>query len=259
MRLPHLFIFLFSTTLISACNCGGSARADGGEDFEATVDAGEVLDAGFDAGTNAPSDAGSSADGLCGAADGGPLFFGPTSYLSAGDSPFPCEGASNFYLETLEDDSFDLPGATHDAVFTYPNYGAITDSVDFDDGVLDGDCHRVDAGRYCQSLFASGATGVTISFSADDGGFNGKLPSFAGLVWTDGDGTVSFEAFGADGGSLGTMGPFYRDDAGFPGSGYNRQTDEDRFFGVVYEPGIQKIHISNSSGGIEIDHPQAGR
>lgn len=198
----------------------------------------------------------SSSGALCGVTDGGVKFYGPTKYLSAADSPFPCAGANQFALETLEDDSFDIPGAAFTGVLTYPAYGAITDSVDSDDGVIDGDCHRADAGRYCQSIFGSN---VTVTFGADAGGFDGGLPTFAGLVWTDGSGEVSFEAYGPDGGSLGVLGPFHADDAGFPGSGITRETDEDRFFGVAFGAGISKLRISNTGGPLEMDHVQAGR
>jgi hypothetical protein len=100
---------------------------------------------------------------------------------------------------------------------------------------------------------------LSLRFSTADGGFGGQLPTFAGLVWTDGEGQVSFEAYGADGGLLGVLGPFNPADAGFPGSGVTRETDEDRFFGVSFPGGISRIAAFNTSGGIEVDHPQAGR
>src|SRR5690606_36608773 len=83
--------------------------------------------------------------------------------------------------------------------------------------------------------------------------FAEPFPTFDGLVWTDG-GTatdVSFEAFGADGASLGLIGPFSLGDASNVGS-----TAEDRFFGVR-EPGrISRRLITHTSGGIELDHIQ---
>lgn len=252
--------FIFA---VSACDCGNHRAADAGAGGgEAGGDGGGGQGGGAGglgggAGGGSPADAGTD----CSPIDGGARFFGPLPYLRESDSPFPCRGAASFVLDTLEDDSLDIPGASTNGVFTYPAYGSITDSVDFDDGVIDDDCNRADAGRYCQSLFSgAGFIGISVSFVApQDGGFGNALPTFAGLVWTDGEGSVSFEAFGADGGSLGVLGPFDPEDAGFPGPGVSRQTSEDRFFGVAHPDGISSIVLRNSSGGIEVDHPQAGR
>lgn len=41
-------------------------------------------------------------------------------------------------------------------------------------------------------------------------------------------------------------------------SNYNT-TAEDRFFGLVHYDGIKRVMLTNSSGGIEIDHLQYGR
>jgi hypothetical protein len=70
-------------------------------------------------------------------------------------------------------------------------------------------------------------------------------------VWTDGEGTNSYEAFDHDGLSLGANGPFDHADGSVSGG-----TGEDRFYGVVAASGISAIKLSNTSGGIEVDHLQ---
>src|SRR6185436_5684858 len=79
----------------------------------------------------------------------------------------------------------------------------------------------------------------------------------AGVVWTDGEGTISFEAFDNNGASLGTIGPF--SEAGVvPDASFVGGTAEDRFFGATNTAGISRLFISNTSGGIEVDHLQFG-
>jgi len=95
-----------------------------------------------------------------------------------------------------------------------------------------------------------GAGGITITFT--NGRVNG-LPTEVGIVWTDGgfSAPVTFEAFGPTGESLGPYGPFQHADDSNTG-----ETAEDRFYGVTSAAGISKINISNTSGGIEVDHLQ---
>ncbi|HEX6623913.1 MAG TPA: RHS repeat-associated core domain-containing protein [Pyrinomonadaceae bacterium] len=117
------------------------------------------------------------------------------------------------------------------------------DSVDGDDGVIDG------LGRNGDSYFSgSGAAGITFTFNA---AALGSLPTHAGLVWTDGLGTVTFEAFDHQGVSMGVRGPF-----NFPDASNNGTTGEDRFLGAFNRGGISAIRVTNSVGGIEIDHLQ---
>ena len=81
----------------------------------------------------------------------------------------------------------------------------------------------------------------------------GQYPTHAGIVWTDGQGKSSFEAFDSLGISLGTIGPVLIADSNVSGD-----TGEDNFFGVIYEGGISAIRISNETAGIEADHLQYG-
>lgn len=184
-------------------------------------------------------------------------LLGPTPYLcfdasvSAGcgtaDSPFADEVFDYFYLEDFEDHLFNTPGVSGSAGgVTSVVYGpSIHDSVDADDGIIDG------SGLDGDSYFSvPGSAGITFTF---DEVILGTLPTHVGIVWTDGGGLTSFEAFDSNGISLGTIGP-----VSIATSGNSGQTDEDSFFGATNTGGISSIFISNSSGGIEIDHLQYG-
>jgi hypothetical protein len=174
-------------------------------------------------------------------------FFGPTPYLSIADTPFDLSGlGSTAFLEDFEDGILNLPGA-----YLCPGAplgpGGNTDSVDADDGAIDG------LGQGGTSFYGNAPDGMRVNFSEGDGG---ELPTFAGLVWTDGafGGDIEFEAFDATGASLGTLPLKDAGDNSFDGT-----TAEDRFFGVEHDGGISAILIRIDSGfGIEIDHVQYG-
>jgi hypothetical protein len=172
-------------------------------------------------------------------------FIGPTPYLSKNDSPFITSiNAGTTFLETFESGALATPGVTASTGVVVAPSG-ITDSVDADDGTIDG------SGTGGHSFFSGdGATGITFTFDATT---LGHLPTQVGIVWTDGAGTTTFEAFGPGGASLGTIGPVAIADGSISGT-----TAEDRFFGVTNPAGISAIKISNTSGGIEVDHLQYG-
>ena len=179
-----------------------------------------------------------------------PVFLGPTSYFAFADSPFSSLGFGYFHLENFEDSLLNTPGVVASAG-TPTGPGGLTDSVDADDGSIDG------SGTNGHSIFGSGAIGITFTF---DAGTLGSLPTHVGIVWTDGAITneVTFEAFDSIGASLGTIVAPGIGDSSFTGG-----TSEDRFFGVIDPLGISAIHIFNSvmSGGgtgIEVDHLQYG-
>lgn len=174
-------------------------------------------------------------------------FLGPTPYLSSLDSPFTGGSFSYFHLEDFEDHLLNVPGVSASAGgVTSVVFGpSIHDSVDADDGVIDG------SGLAGDSYFGrSGSAGITFTF---DAGVLGSLPTHVGIVWTDGAGSTFFEAFDSSATSVGSIGPVT-----IATSGHSGQTDEDRFFGVINPDGISSIFISNSSGGMEIDHLQYG-
>jgi hypothetical protein len=186
------------------------------------------------------------------------LFFGPTPYLSAADIPFGFyAGNSPALLETLEDGRLDdsLLGTGGEGVRSTGS--ALSDSVDADDGLIDGTCAGR-LGRPCASWVSHDpATPASATFSFVG---TGPLPTAFGLVWTDGDGDITFSATGANGQSLGSF-----DASGFADRFNGGTTGEDRFFGVQFDGGIRAITITETTprdGGsffIEVDHIQYGQ
>lgn len=174
-------------------------------------------------------------------------LIGPSPYLSSADSPFsPFTGFTYFSLENFEDHLLNTPGVTAPVGgVTSVVFGpSIHDSVDADDGSIDG------SGLAGDSFFSSsGSAGVSFVFDAST---LGSLPDTVGIVWTDGAGTISFEAFDASNLSLGILTGTHADGS------HNGGAAEDRFYGVTNAGGISRIHISNGSGGIEVDHLQYG-
>jgi len=167
-------------------------------------------------------------------------LYGPTPYLQQSDSPFATEIQLGIVaLETFEDNLFNIPGVTASAGSVIGPNG-LTDSVDADDGTIDGN------GNNGRSFFSNnGSAGIRFTFT-------GILPTKAGLVWTDGASTVSFQAFDQDGVSLGVFPTHLADGVNFG------ETAEDRFYGAENATGISSILIRNSTGGIEVDHLQFG-
>lgn len=170
-------------------------------------------------------------------------FLGPLPYLQAADSPLDI-ASPGYVLQTMENGIFGGPGIGSNLFSgSIVGPGGLTDSVDGDDGAIDG------SGTLGRSLFnVAGGNGVTITF---DAAILGGLPTEVGIVWTDGAGSTLFEAWGPGNLLLGTIGPVSIADASVSGT-----TGEDRFFGVRDRGGILKIRMSNSFGGIEVDHFQ---
>lgn len=183
------------------------------------------------------------------AGDNGTFIFDDDPYISSGDSPFDLFGPdSDFFLENFEDGLLNAPGLTgFGGEVRFPS--AWTDSVDADDGIIDG--FGLDGHNYWAFF---GKDGPIVRFEFDPKVLGG-LPRSAGLVWTDGnfDAFTFFEAFGPKGESLGTIGPLVLGDGGHQGA-----TAEDRFLGVTFQGGISAIEISATLGRIELDHVQYG-
>jgi len=177
-------------------------------------------------------------------------LMGPDPYSSFNNSPFFSTDFSSGYwhLEDFEDGLFNVPGVTATGsglcitgseCFTAPG-DTIRDSVD---------------GVATNSHFANpGSTGITYTFDAVA---LGALPTHVGIVWTDGAGSITFEAFDNLNNSLGTIVGTHAD------TSVNGTTGEDRFYGadlsgLIGVTGFSSISISNASGGIEVDHLQFG-
>jgi hypothetical protein len=182
-------------------------------------------------------------------------FLPPRHYYDFNqDSPFK-DLNFHIYLENFEDHKLDTPGVQVKAIggklSSSEWSGEIIDSVDADDGRIDGPdqpCKKPSGD--CDSYWADGPSGITFSF---DPVKLGGYPTHVGVVWTDGAGTIIFEAFDASGVSLGKV-----RETGVPDGNAMGKTGEDRFFGVIFKKGISAIKISNGSGGIEVDHLQYG-
>lgn len=177
---------------------------------------------------------------------------GPSPYLSVADSPFASLTLRYFHLETFEDGALNTPGVTASAGSVL-GPGTSTDSVDADDGSIDG------SGNAGHSWYP-GAVTVAFDFRAGD---LGVLPTHVGIVWTDvgntteglGSGPVIVEAFDADQNRLAAIGPVVLGDGQVTGG-----TDEDRFFGVVAAAGIARlvVRMPTTLNDWEIDHLQYG-
>lgn len=183
-------------------------------------------------------------------ANGGANFIFPdTPYHSQFDSPFDLDNPeNNFHLENFEDGLLNTVGLSgFGGEVRFP--GTFTDSVDFDDGILDG--WGQDGHSYWS--FADPENGPLVRFEFDLKAL-GILPTAVGIVWTDGnpDAITTFEAFGPNGNSLGIM-QFQLGDDFHQGS-----AAEDRFIGIIFGGGISAIELSADIGRIEMDHIQYG-
>ena len=182
-------------------------------------------------------------------AGGHTFIFDDDPYVSSGDSPFDLFGpGSDFFLEDFEDGLLNTPGLLgFGGEIRFPSDW--TDSVDADDGIIDG--FGLDGHNYW-AFFGKGGPLARFEF---DPKVLGGLPRSVGLVWTDGnfDALTFFEAFGPKGESLGTIGPLILGDGGHQGA-----TAEDRFLGITFQGGISAIEISATLGRIELDHVQYG-
>ncbi|HRD98876.1 MAG TPA: hypothetical protein PLA97_21065, partial [Rubrivivax sp.] len=180
----------------------------------------------------------------------GATVSGPVPYLKASD--IPVAGPFVFsHLETFEDKLLNTTGVAA-LGGTVLGPGAATDSVDADDGSVDG------SGSTGHSYYSGGANLITFSFSA---AALGSLPTVAGLAFTDvgvltiaGIGCcksdASFEAFDELGASLGviTIG-------GFGDGAVDGGTAEDRFVAVRHAGGISSIRVGfANSVDWEVDH-----
>lgn len=179
-------------------------------------------------------------------------MIGPSPYLSLADSPFAL--IAGLIVEDFEDGLLNTAGASVNGTWHVAGPGVFTDSVDADDGGVDG------SGLTGHSLYSNGVeAGATFTFDA--AALGGRLPTHAGIVWTDvgnvtsgttGTGGVTFSAFDASDTLIGTIGPAMLGDGVATGG-----TAEDRFFGVIHAAGIKRITMTmNNSTDWEVDHLQ---
>jgi hypothetical protein len=203
---------------------------------------------------------------LCRESEAAWTFIGPTPYLSKADSPFPVDGSNpNFYLEDFEDGLLNSPGLfqpllpiTHGTVSSPSEE---TDSVDLDDGAVDGlgrDGHSLRSNAYIVFPIDPPVSwsDARFGFDAPTLGFH---PNAFGFVWTDGiaPSAVLVEVFDAQWNLLA-----YHEYAGLGDSLSSGQTDEDRLLGVVCDSPFAFVQITSKyagpPGSFEIDHVQYG-
>jgi hypothetical protein len=170
----------------------------------------------------------------------GATLLGPTAYLSSADSPWAAYIGTSIVLEDFEDGALNVAGVTASIGDVIPpGWVGLIDSVDADDGVIDG------SGLDGHSWFTLNPP-LTFDFTT-----SATLPTHVGIVWTDGGNDITFEAFDNLGVSLGTVVGTHADGV------YTGTTAEDRFYGAINAAGISKITFG-ASGGIEVDHLQFG-
>lgn len=179
-------------------------------------------------------------------------YVGPLPYLSSADQPWIGTVFSSYILETFEGGSLSAPGVSVDHGSAL-GPSALTDSVDADDGAIDG------SGTAGHSWYSAGNASMTFSF---DPIFASGLPTHIGIVITDvgittgsvGIGNFIIEAFDAGNVSLGVSGPFVFGDGSVQGG-----TAEDRFVGVIDTAGISRLTVTAlDSTDWEVDHLQFG-
>jgi hypothetical protein len=172
-----------------------------------------------------------------------PLFGPIMDYDSFTKSPFfPILGTFDyFHLIKMSDLTSGLP-------MTAPGATASAGFVDGPGGLID----SVDGENAGHSLFSGdGTTGITFTF---DKAVLGNLPTDVGIAWTDGYVPIHFSAIDANGNSLGQI----DDSTCCDFSTGDGNPANYRLFYVIDAAGISSIHISNTGGGIEVDHLQYG-
>lgn len=249
-----------STLLLTlALACGESSTSTNDPPDGATtpaVDANTAPpnnDGGVDSATPTDASQGTDAD----AADGGkivpPGLGEPVPYKRRADSPFFGVVLPTYdHFEDWEDGLVNTPGVTPSSTDVGASFGTLVDSVDGDDGVVDGKCEKA-GGGLCNSGFSG--TGQ-ISFTFDAVVLGGQLPSHVGIAWTDGSPACDavFEAYDAADTLIGTK------TAAAVGDNTNTGSyDEDRYFTVVHPAGVKRIVVKSSAGGVEVDHLHYGR
>ncbi|MCW5626110.1 MAG: PEP-CTERM sorting domain-containing protein [Burkholderiales bacterium] len=189
------------------------------------------------------------------ALSGAATYYGPVNpYVSFDDSPLSFVGGQ-YRLETWDSNSVGTGGYTITGKAEVHAPGIYTDSVDGDDGAIDG------FGTQGHSLYVS-SNDLTIDFDAIWGEQGDELPTAVGIVWTDvgfvndttvGYGPLTFVAYGPSG-------QLVSDGVRSIGDGkVTGETGEDTFFGLYHEGGISRIVISMpTSVDWEVDHLQFG-
>ncbi|NNF43890.1 MAG: hypothetical protein HKN62_12765 [Phycisphaerales bacterium] len=174
-----------------------------------------------------------------------------TPYLEIADSPWLAEeGWGYFWLDNFEMGYVMTPGLTMSADPGYVRApGTFTDSVDGDDGVIDGS--GAEGHSYHAMYTDTGGVWLLIEFDPE---YLEVLPTHVGFVWTDGleGAELIVEVFDLE------RTPMDARSVHFGNAAYTGSTAEDRFIGVSHPDGIAGVRLTTTDGGLEIDHVQYG-
>ncbi len=198
-------------------------------------------------------------------AHAGTVLFGPTPYRGSADSPFELSGlGTTFWLEDFEDGELNTPGVWHP--FLEFNSDAIrgpatdTDSVDADDGIIDGDGYLGHSFQAFDEICTS-QTCHRNAFFVVDPKVLGGYPSAVGIVITDASVPSSLfrnagiSALDVDGNVIAQVSARNLGDASVIGN-----TTDDYFFGIQADQGIATLAVSDIPGwNLELDHLQYGQ
>lgn len=193
---------------------------------------------------------------------GSVTFFGPQPYLSIADSPFDTSGAG-FFIEDFEDGTLDTPPGVRE---WYPGIilepSAMTDSVDADDGSIDGQSTEgysfyptLRGGTFSNPPLRYTTYGIVFEETSAMG-----LPNFAGVAVTDGvpDSTLLVSVREANGNYQTRQFRISMD------GGADGETAEDLFVGATSDQGIRTIKVEHQyvshafDPRFEVDHVQFG-
>ena len=199
-------------------------------------------------------------------------FLGPTPYLSVADSPFDMSGlGTTFFFEDFEDGSFDLPLGATSVSFDVRPPSPTTDSVDADDGVIDGSGTKGHSLRPLTVIVEPTGTPRwnQYFFASFDSNLLGFSPNAFGLVVTDGVAQshptrVNFlRLFVKENDGTTTASPVLNA-ADFLDDSDTGETTEDRFVGLRTTTAVAEVSIVMSTVSdtfidqFEIDHVQFG-
>ena len=172
------------------------------------------------------------------------ITYGPMkNYLEFAQSPFYeiSQNNPNFYFEDFTKGYLSTPGIEIDVGETHNNKD-VTDSVDEDDGFIDGFGHEGISYQVASGKQRAGSEVVMFTF--DERSLR-QLPTYFGIVLTDYDcaqigGTktanILFEVYDSNGKPI-----FTKDSINFGEPNVEGATQEDMFYGIYYEEGIKRI------------------
>lgn len=177
-------------------------------------------------------------------------FTAPVPYRQGSDLPFAGPWQT-FYREDFEDGALNTPGLSASGGGLVSAPGGLVDSVDADDGLIDG------SGAAGRSWYNGTSTGTTFSFAA--AAFGGLLPTHVGIAFTDignrtdtgavGVGTAYITVYDGAGVAQGEF------SFGFGDGSPLSATAEDRFVGASYAGGIGAMTVGfRDSIDWEVDH-----